>query len=316
MIHESAAESSRKRHPIQVVVRRTGLTADVLRAWERRYGVVEPGRSEGGRRLYSDDDIERLRLLRRATRGGRRISNVAPLSLEALAALVQEDEREEVKAGVEEPEIAASSIDIHFKSCIAAVERMDARELEGALNRALVLFGAPIMIDRIAAPLLEQVGELWSQGDVKPAQEHLVSAILLRVLGRVIEAADPAGAAPGIVVTTPAGQSHEFGALFAAATAVSEGWRVTYLGPDLPADDIATAVRTTGADALAMSVVMEMEEPDLASELRELRLKLPPTVPVLLGGAAVPAYQDVVDEIEAMVVPDMEQLRQALASLS
>lgn len=316
MIQETPAETRRKRHPIQVVVRRTGLTADVLRAWERRYNVVEPGRSEGGRRLYSDDDVERLRLLRRATRGGRRISNVASLSLETLAALVQEDEREEVKAGPEEAEVAASSTDVHFKACMAAVERLDARELEGAVNRALVLFGAPVVIDRVASPLLEHVGELWSRGDVKPAHEHLVSAVLHRALSRVLEAADPRGAAPGIVVTTPAGQQHEFGALFAAATAASEGWRVTYLGPDLPADDIATAVRATGADALAMSVVLALKETDLASELRELRLKLPPTVPVLLGGAAVSAYQAVVDEIEAIVVPNMEELRQALASLS
>ncbi|MGD8869099.1 MAG: MerR family transcriptional regulator [Gemmatimonadales bacterium] len=316
MIPDTTSESSRKRHPIQVVVRRTGLTADVLRAWERRYSVVEPGRSEGGRRLYSDDDIERLRLLRRATRGGRRISNVAPLSLEALTALVQEDEREEVKAGPEEGEVAAASTDVHFKACMGAVERMDARELHAALNRALVLFGAPVVIDRIASPLFEHVGELWNRGDVKPAHEHLVSAVIQGLFGGVLEAADPSGVAPGIVVTTPAGQTHEFGALFAAATAASEGWRVTYLGPDLPADDIATAVRTTGADALAMSVVLELKESDLASELRELRLKLPPTVPVLLGGAAVSAYQDVVDEIEAIVVPTMEELRQALASLS
>lgn len=316
MIGDTASESSRKRHPIQVVVRRTGLTADVLRAWERRYHVVEPGRSEGGRRLYSDDDVERLRLLRRATRGGRRISNVASLGLESLAALVQEDEREEVKGAPEEGEVAVAASDVHLKACLAALERLDARELEAGIGRALVVLGAPLFIDRVAAPLLERVGELWSQGGVKPAHEHLVSAILQRVLGRAMEASEPPGSAPGIVVTTPAGQMHEFGALFAAATAASEGWRVTYLGPNLPADDIATAVRTTGADALALSIVLEVAEPDLASELRELRLKLPPTVPILLGGAAVSSYQGVVDEIEAIVLPTFEQLRLTLSSLA
>jgi DNA-binding transcriptional MerR regulator/methylmalonyl-CoA mutase cobalamin-binding subunit len=316
MRRDTDSQASRKRHPIQVVVRRTGLTADVLRAWERRYNVVEPGRSEGGRRLYSDDDVERLRLLRRATRGGRRISNVSTLSLESLAALVQEDEREEVKGGPEEGEAAVASTEIHLKACLAAVERLDGRELEGAIGRALVLLGAPLFMDRVAAPLLEEVGDRWRRGEVKPAHEHLVSAILQRVLGRVIESSEPPGTAPGIVVTTPAGQTHEFGALFAAATAASEGWRVTYLGPNLPADDIATAVRSTGADALALSVVLEEEEPDLASELRELRLKLPPTVPILLGGAAVGAYQGVVDEIEAIVLPNLEQLRLTLSSLA
>jgi cobalamin-dependent methionine synthase I len=91
---------------------------------------------------------------------------------------------------------------------------------------------------------------------------------------------------------------------------------VTYLGPNLPADDIATAVRTTGADALALSIVVAAEEPDVAQELRELRLKLPPTVPILLGGAASSSYQRVIDEIEAIHLADMEQLRSTLASLA
>jgi DNA-binding transcriptional MerR regulator len=98
---DKRSDTGVKRHPIQVVVRRTGLTADVLRAWEKRYGVIEPGRSEGGRRLYSDRDIERLRLLRRATGAGRRISQIAGLATEELAALVKEDEREEAVVAVE-----------------------------------------------------------------------------------------------------------------------------------------------------------------------------------------------------------------------
>jgi len=81
-----------KRHPIQVVAKRTGLSADVLRAWEKRYGVLKPARSEGGRRLYSDEDIEYLRLLRRATVAGRNVGQVAGLSRDELEATVREDE--------------------------------------------------------------------------------------------------------------------------------------------------------------------------------------------------------------------------------
>ncbi len=316
MIVDDRSGTGRKRHPIQVVVRRTGLTADVLRAWERRYGVVEPGRSEGGRRLYSDEDVERLRLLRRASRGGRRISHVAALSMDELAALVKEDDREDVKGGPDQSAETVTSAEEHLNACLAAVERMDGRELEAAVNRALVVLGAPVMIDQVAAPLLEQVGELWGLGETSPANEHLVSAVLQQVIGRAMRSGEPVGSAPGLVVSTPAGETHEFGALFAAATASSEGWRVTYLGPNLPADDIATAVRTTGADALALSIVVAAEEPDVAQELRELRLKLPPTVPILLGGAASSSYQRVIDEIEAIHLADMEQLRSTLASLA
>jgi DNA-binding transcriptional MerR regulator/methylmalonyl-CoA mutase cobalamin-binding subunit len=308
-------DSARKRHPIQVVARRTGLSPDVLRAWEKRYAVVEPGRSAGGRRLYSDDDIERLRLLRRATRSGRRISQVASLGIEELAALVREDEREEAEVKPEEVLGETTAAETYLKASLAAVERLDARELETVLTRALVTLSAATVIQRISAPLMRRLGELWRAGELVPAHEHLASAVLLRVMGKLIEAVEPVGAGPNLVVATPVGQRHEFGALFAAAAAAAEGWRVTYLGPNLPAEDIATAARETGAEAVALSIVHPEGKPELADELKELRLALPPAVPVLVGGLAMPSYQDVLNEIEAIQLADIDELRSTLADL-
>lgn len=308
-------DSTRKRHPIQVVARRTGLSADVLRAWEKRYAVVEPGRSEGGRRLYSDDDIERLRLLRRASRAGRRISQIAALDSKELAALVHEDEREEAVGGPEVLGDDSAAAEVHLKAALAAAERLDGRELERVLNRAMAVLSAPVLIEYVAAPLMRTLGERWSEGGVRPSHEHLSSAVLLRVLGRVFEATEPPSVAPNLVVATPAHHGHEFGALFAAVIAAAEGWRVTYLGPDLPADDLAATVRDTGAEALALSLVYPEEDADLENELRELRLKLPPAVPILVGGAAASSYRRVLDEIEAIEVSDMDELRAALSKL-
>ncbi len=308
-------DSSRKRHPIQVVARRTGLSADVLRAWEKRYGVVEPSRSEGGRRLYSDDDIERLRLLRRASRAGRRISQLASLGTRELTTLVQEDEREEAIAGPEAPGGEVAAAELHLKTALAAAERLDGRELERALNRAMAVLSAPVLVEQVASPLMRMIGERWSAGAVRPAQEHLASALLRRLLGKLLEATAPQATAPNLVVATPAGQGHEFGALFSAVTAAAEGWRVTYLGTDLPADDIAAAVRDTGAEAVAISIVYPADDQALDDELRELRLKLPPAVPVLVGGAAAASYKRVLDEIEAIQLEDMEELRSALSKL-
>lgn len=308
-------DSSRKRHPIQVVARRTGLSADVLRAWEKRYAVVEPGRSEGGRRLYSDDDIERLRLLRRASRAGRRISQIATLASKELATLVHEDEREESVVGPETRGDDAATAELHLKAALAAAERLDGRELERVLNRAMAVLSAPVLIEQVAAPLMRTIGERWSAGGVRPSHEHLASAVLLQVLGRVLEATEPPSVAPNLVVATPAGQSHEFGALFVAVSAAAEGWRVTYLGPNLPADDLAAAVRDTGAEAVAVSLVFPEADADLANELRELRLKLPPAVPILVGGAAVSSYRRVLDEIEAIELTSMDDLRAALSKL-
>jgi MerR family transcriptional regulator, light-induced transcriptional regulator len=312
---QKEADSSRKRHPIQVVARRTGLTVDVLRAWEKRYGVVKPGRSEGGRRLYSDDDIERLRLLRRASRAGRRIGQVASLSSQELAALIREDEREEVEAGPQPAASETTAAGFFLKACLAAMERFDSRELEDVLTRAMVTLGAQVVIEQIAAPLMRRVGEAWSQGDVGPAQEHLASAVLLRAMGELIGAVEPSGAAPNLVAATPAGQDHEFGALFAAATAAAEGWRVTYLGANLPAEDIAAAARETGAEAVVLSIVYPREEKELEEELKELRLTLPPAVPIVAGGAALESYREALDQIEAIQLSSLEELRAALADL-
>jgi DNA-binding transcriptional MerR regulator/methylmalonyl-CoA mutase cobalamin-binding subunit len=309
-------ESRLKRHPIQVVARRTGLTADVLRAWEKRYGVVKPGRSEGGRRLYSDADIERLRLLRRASLAGRRIGQIASLSTEELTDLVQEDEREEAEAAIEPGAGAGALAEAHLQASLAAMERLDARELEAVLNRALVTLSAPVLVEQVAAPVLRRVGELWSRGGVRPAHEHLASAVLLRVLGKLVEAAEPSGAAPKLVVATPAGQQHEFGALFAAATAAAEGWHVTYLGSDLPAEDIAAAASETGAEAVALSIVYVTDQRRMEDELRTLRRRLQPGVPILVGGAAIASYKRVLDEIGARQVSDMVELRSTLAELS
>src|SRR6185312_8172121 len=97
-VMRTRAEPAQHWHPMRVVTRRTGLSADLLRAWERRYEVVKPSRSEGGRRLYSDADIERLRLLYRATLAGRSIGQVAELSTEALTALVRLDAEADAEA--------------------------------------------------------------------------------------------------------------------------------------------------------------------------------------------------------------------------
>ncbi|MFO7893939.1 MAG: MerR family transcriptional regulator, partial [Longimicrobiales bacterium] len=120
------------RHPMGVVVERTGLTSHAIRAWERRYGAVEPGRTEGGQRLYTDAQVLRLRLLKRATEGGRPISNVVELSTEALAELIGED------AGARQAGEPAEEEGGYLASCLAAADRLDGRALQAELTRAVV----------------------------------------------------------------------------------------------------------------------------------------------------------------------------------
>lgn len=309
------------RHPMRVVTRRTGLSADLLRAWERRYQLVTPSRSEGGHRLYSDTDIERLRLVYRATLAGRSIGQVAELTTDALAALVRQDAAADAEAGRAsgtteraEPHPQPSAADF-LGDCLRTVESLDATALDATLRRAAVALPAAAFLDTLVVPLLERVGTRWRDGTLRPVHGHLVSAVLRRVLDRVTESASSPLATANLVVATPAGQVHEFGALLVAATAAAEGWRVTYLGADLPAEDIAEAAARTGARAAALSVIYPAGDPALRDELRRLRTALPKDIALVVGGAASSTYGAVLDEIGAVRLDDLTHFRAHLRTL-
>jgi hypothetical protein len=123
-----------------------------------------------------------------------------------------------------------------------------------ALRSALFVLGGARFVDEVAAPLLVRVGQAWVDGALTVAHEHAVSAVLRRVLDELGRGLDVPADAPVIVVATPSGDRHEFGALLAAATAAAAGWRVVYLGSDLPAADIARAARQAGSALVGVSV--------------------------------------------------------------
>lgn len=289
-----------------MVIKRTGLTADLLRAWERRYGAVKPQRSAGGQRLYSDDDIDRLGLLRRATAAGHSIGEVARLDAAALEALLESPSRPEGRA----PDDAVEAI---VASALAAAERLDAAGVEAALKRGLLAFGGTTLIDRVVSQFLTSVGDRWHAGTLSPAHEHLASTAVRRVIGWIADAYSVSPRAPKLLVATPAGEQHEFGAMLVAAAAIEEGWRVVYLGVDLPAGDIADAARQSGARAVALSVVYATD-PSGLDGVWETARALPSGVPLLVGGAAAVARADALGR-EVQVLPDIPALRRALRAL-
>jgi len=246
------------RYPVRLVASRTGLSAHVLRAWERRYGVVSPTRSEGGQRLYSDLDVERLLRLRRLAERGHSISRIATLGLseldeleKATPDLLPTPTASEGNGAQAASESAAPAV----AAALPAIRRLDAGELQALLERSAMTLGVPVLLDRVLTPLLEQVGHGWSEGWVSVAQEHLASAVVRRVLGWVLRLYQPSGTAPHMVVATPSHYAHELGGLMVAASAAAEGWSVTYLGPDLPAAELVAAAEQTGARLVAISAV-------------------------------------------------------------
>jgi DNA-binding transcriptional MerR regulator/methylmalonyl-CoA mutase cobalamin-binding subunit len=298
---------------IKVVARRTGLSAHVIRIWEKRYGAVEPERTGTNRRLYSDDQIERLSLLRDITRAGHSIGNVAKLPTEKLHQLAKEtpDPTRSTSRSVAAVPTARAFLD----DCIAAVKALDSQALEETLKRAATELGAQGLLQRVVAPLTQAMGDLWRDGTITAAHEHFASAVIRIFLG---QAAKPYGSldnAPVLVVATPAGQVHEMGARLVGATAANLGWQVTYLGASLPAAEIAGAARQNRARAVALSLVYPEDDPRLENELTLLRELLPREVALLTGGRAVPAYLDTIERIGALPMKDLADLGSTLDAL-
>lgn len=318
MIDVNTAEP---RHPIQVVTRRTGLSADVLRAWERRYGAVTPSRTDSRRRLYSDSDIERLLLLKAATDAGRAIGQVAQWSDRRLRDVVSEDRAAEARrvltVAAPVPDTALEAAAGFLDRALAAVGRLDGQGLQGALDAASLSLSPADLTERVLVPLMRTVGDGWLEGRLGIAHEHLASAIVRNVLSSIVLSRNLPASGPRIVVATPPRQIHELGALVVAATSASVGWHVTYLGSDLPVRDIANAATATGsrARAVALSITHPGDDPELPGELRELRAMLDPETVLLIGGLSAAAYAGAIADQGSLLVGDMASLRAILLSL-
>jgi MerR family transcriptional regulator, light-induced transcriptional regulator len=279
-------DSSEPRHPIRVVSQRTGLSAPVLRAWERRYGAVTPSRSEGGQRLYSDADLRRLQLLATAVDGGRSIGLIADLDAAELEALIDEDRQAPQHAlgdGI------APDVD-RIQTALSLVEEMRPSALERFLVKAAVELRPAELVEGLVVPLLNEIGRAWQSGRMGPGSEHMASLAIRRFLEWASAASVSEADAPLAVTGTPSGQRHEFGALLAGVVLTYEGWRERFLGPDLPGEEIVRAARKLGASMVALSAVHPRLDSAAVRGILEVRRALPPDVAVVVGGAAVEPY--------------------------
>jgi DNA-binding transcriptional MerR regulator/methylmalonyl-CoA mutase cobalamin-binding subunit len=286
---------------MKAVVMRTGLSPHVIRVWERRYKAVSPSRSPSNRRLYSDEDVERLALLARATRAGHSIGQIARLKTDELRDLAGAGPAAPLAFEAEpSAEPAAATIDV--ESLVSAVQHFDGDALEEGLNRAAVALSRPRLFEDVITPLMHRIGDLWQAGTLRVAHEHMATAVIRSFFGRLSEGYAIPDSAPAVVVTTPLGQNHEVGALIAEAAALSVGWRAVYLGPNLPAEEIVAAVEMNRSRAVALSLVYPPDDPRIEGELRKLRSFLPKGTVIFAGGRVARSYASALDEIQAIVV--------------
>jgi DNA-binding transcriptional MerR regulator/methylmalonyl-CoA mutase cobalamin-binding subunit len=301
-------------HPVRVVAQRTGLSPDVLRAWEKRYRIVRPHRSTGGQRLYSDADLERLVLLSRAITGGRNIGQIAELSLLELQSLITADETDRASTArtIEGRQLRASCF---LSLAMRAVEVFDMFELEEVLRRATMHLSTAVAIDQVIVPLLHEMGRRWEYGEISPAHEHLGSAAVRHVLAWMSSSAVVPTNAPVAVVGTPADQRHELGAKIVATTTSYESWKVVYIGSDLPVESFDVAVRKAGAKIVGLSLIYPVECPRLLDQLKQLRAVIPPEVVLVTGGKGAQFHAESLTRSGIRVLKDLAEYRILLRSL-
>lgn len=296
---------------INFVARQTGLSVHTIRAWEKRYGAVTPVRGEHARRLYSEDDVERLKLLKAATKAGHSIGQIARASASELHGFV----RETGSGKKTSRRTTAQKLPPLFDLAMEAIRDFNGSALDDVLDRAAADLGSPAVLQNFVVPLAAQVGDLWRAGELAIAHEHFMTAHLTTFLANFARPYSENVNAPHLVVATPTGQLHELGAIIVCAAARSHGWRTTYLGASLPMEEFAGAMRDLQPRAVGLSIVFPPDDSALKNDLRKFRKLLPPKSAIIVGGRSIDSYRPVLREIKAIVANSLSDLYPALDKL-
>jgi len=273
----------------------SGITKLLLHAWERRYGIEPAERSASGRRFYTPDQVERLRLLKSCSDGGYRIGNLAELPTEALLRI--------------EGELQARSA---LAEILEAVKAMDSDRLQTLLQARADRDTPEQFILATALPLMREVGSLWAAGDASIAAEHMTTAHIKRILGGLFDHCPPPSPdAPRLIATTPEREEHDIGALVTTLLARLRGWNAVFLGANLPAAEIAEAAQRFGVHCVCLSALTGRKA-GLERNLQTLRSLLSSEIQIWIGGAA---YRAVGSRPGVQYFPDLQPFLAALDAL-
>jgi DNA-binding transcriptional MerR regulator/methylmalonyl-CoA mutase cobalamin-binding subunit len=266
--------------PLRTVSRLTGLSPDLIRAWEKRYGVVAPVRGSRGARLYSRDDIDHLRSLARAVAGGRAIGDVALLDRARVRRLA-----ETTASDTSAPTAAARAAGDHVvERALASVEAYDDASLRTELGDALAILGPARFVADVGAPFLTAVGERWHAGELSIAQEHMATAALRGFLHSAISSRRSRTDRPSVMLATTSGERHEGGLLMVALLLLEERVEIAYLGPEIPAADIVSAAKAMGVSVVALSFTADHASKSALEPIVRIDRDLPASVELWIGG--------------------------------
>lgn len=293
-------------HRIHRVAKLTGLTRDVIRVWERRYGLIKPLRSANRYREYTDEDVALLRFLKEELDRGQTIGALALEGRESLLqrmriiALPKEEERAPHKNLLDE-----------LASCLDPLDKI---RFERKLNGAVAVIPFEEAILRILLPLQRLVGELWHEGRVSIAVEHYVTKIIQQKFFAVMNQLPANETGPRVIIACPEGESHEIGAQMAAYLAATRGCHVYYLGPNLPTSALASFCDRVTPDLVLLSLT-EMRSDEEGRRLVQELEALSARWSLAIGGAGALAMEPLLRDRKIELLDNLTALQNRLAGL-
>lgn len=265
--------------PIAAVERDTGLSKDTLRVWERRYGFPQPLRDANGERVYTQDQVDKLCLLKRLMDQGHRPGKIAERSMPQLKALAEAGNARRAAA---EP---AAKVDKTLRELLQLITTHRNDELRRDLARLTVRVGLARFVADVIAPLTRLVGEGWAQGEIAIFEEHLYTESVQAVLHNAIAAIPHPGDSPRVLLTTVPQEPHGLGVLMAQAMLALAGARCISLGVRTPVLEIARGAERQRVDIVALSFSPVVNPYQVGESLKELRAQLPGRIELWAGGS-------------------------------
>ncbi len=263
---------------IAAVERDTGLSKDVLRVWERRYGFPKPERDANGERCYPAEQVERLRQIKRLMDQGHRPGKLLALPDEELNQLAPR------RAAVHRR--GPETLPADLAELLSLLRQHDVAAYQQALQQRLIRQGLQSFVQDTVAPLAEQVGTAWEQGRFEVFEEHLFTELTKRLLRQAI-ATLPTGRTPRLLLTTVPSEEHVLGLLMVEALLALEGVECIPMGTQMPLLDIAKAAEAHAADIVALSFSVAFPVRQVPGLLQQLRQSLPAGVELWAGGGGV-----------------------------
>lgn len=283
--------------PIRGLAERTGVGQSTLRAWERRYGLLKPQRTPKGHRLYSEADAVFVRRVVKLLESGNAISEVAKAVLADPKGLDQLAAAKEKRKG---PKLSAGVWKDYVNRLLEAIEAFNPAQLDNIYNEASSLYPLDLVSNELVEPILATLGHRWRERETGIAEEHFFSAWLRNKLGARLHHASASASGRTLILACVPGHRHEVGILLFALAALGRGYRVVYLGVDMPLESIPAVVARSGASGVILSGGRELDPETTIASLQALSPRLP--CPLFVGGPIAERYESALSRIDAVSI--------------